>query len=303
MKYNVPLSLVFVFALVGCNLPQRQEVKVRRVTILDSGDQSPSDDELMQQLKNQQDAVAKAGLASTGDQTAPPVAVASPTSPETAPLAAPQSELTVDGLIAQLEKKEARTPAEDEVYKRLLGVAAPPVPPAGTSDAYTLLGQARDSLLKADYEVARERVFRVLQLVREKTNPVIERVYFATEVRSYGNGDVVSPAEFRRGQRILVVADLSNFACRPVGSTSPPELYHTKMTQRLAVYDGAGKLYWQKSYESVEYQSTQYTDTMFIPQIFNLPTSLKSGEYIMKVEIGDLLSGRQTESGVAFTVN
>ena len=299
MKSNLPLVLLLVAALVGCNFPRRQQLKIRRVTLYDSADEDTADaDRLVRELKDHEDAIAKA-------KKSPPSEMPSlaPTSSQDSLAPAAPSELTVDSLIAELEKKDSRTLAEEETYKRLLGVAVAPVPPADSTGAYALLSQARDSLLRGDYETARLHVSRALRLVRDKTNPVIERAYFATEVRSYGNGDAVSAAAFRRGQRVLLVVDLSNFACRPVGSSSPPELYYTKMTQRLAIYDAAGKIYWQKSYESVEYQSAQYVDTIFIPQIFNLPSNLKSGEYILKVEIHDLVSARQTQSGVDFTVN
>jgi hypothetical protein len=216
-------------------------------------------------------------------------------------------ELSVQNLLAQLGAKDTRTPGEDEAYKRLLGAGrAAAAPPAEGADEYSFLGDARDALVKNQSDAARAKTKEALKLIRLKADPVIERVAFATDVRNYGDADVVSPAAFAPGQKVLVVTDLSDFACEAVGNGSvapaQAELYYTKMSQRLVIYDPKGKLYWQNAYGVFEYQASHYIWTMFIPRIFDLPRDLPAGEYVLKVEISDVLAGRQAESSVKFTV-
>jgi len=213
-----------------------------------------------------------------------------------------QAELSVEYLIQKLESKPSLTLAEQDAYRKLCEIPPEPQPPAGTSDLYSLLGQARDAVVKGDYEAARERAAQALVQLRSRTSPVIDAVYFATKVQSYGNAEVISPAELSAGQRVLLVTDISSFTCESAGTANPPELYTTKMSQRVAIYDANWKLVWQKSYEAQEYQSTHYISTMFIPRIFNLPAGMKSGEYTAKVEIVDALSNKQAETGIRFTI-
>jgi hypothetical protein len=323
MKSEILVALILASLLCGCpslgGAPAGQRVKVQPVTILsESGETPPAGaaasegppPALMEQLKLQEEAIASskaegnAAASPAKPQTAPAAAApqAAPASlPQAAPSAPAGQELTTEYLVTELESKKERTPAEDQAYKRLLGVAPAQEPPSENADAYRLLTKARDAVLKGDFESARSDASEALILIRDKTNPVIDRVYFATEVRSYGNGDVVPVANFRAGQRVLLVTDLSNFTCRPVGVSSPAT-YQSKLDQRLAIYDAGGKLIWQRSYDAFEYQSTQYTDTMFIPLFLALPANIKNGQYTMKVSVTDHLSGRQVEAGTTFGI-
>jgi len=216
----------------------------------------------------------------------------------------PAEELTVEYLISLLESRGERSPAEEEAYRRLLGIAESGARPAQGSRAYNLLGQARDAVMEGDMEAAQSLASRALAELRRRTDPSIDRLIFATEVRNYGNADVVEDPSFRPGQQVLVVADLSNFACEPVGSDSAEggPLYHTRMTQRLAIYAADGSLAWQKSHGPFEYQAEGYVATMFVPRVFRLPQNLKSGEYTLKCEVEDLLAERRDERSVEFEI-
>jgi hypothetical protein len=300
---------------------QRSTAKVKPVQIIEgpgaeTGAEPPAAEEppapLMNELKRQEAAIAE-----SKKQPAPPAAAVpeKTTAAEAAPAAPPQAdatktetaaqaqpELTAEYLVAQMEAKPSRTPAEEAAYKRLLGIAEGPTPPADGGDSYALLGQARDALLAGNLASARDLAGRAVAALRSKTDPVIDGVYFATAVRNYGNADYISPARFKPGQRVLLVTDLSNFACEAAASGNSPERFTTKMTQRVAIYDGSGKLAWQRSFEAQEYQSSHYISTMFIPRIFALPADVAAGQYTIKVEIIDHLSNRQCESGTQFSI-
>jgi len=215
----------------------------------------------------------------------------------------PGGELSVENLRAMLAAKDKLSPREEEAYRRLVGAnLAQAVPPEQSSAEYKLLSDARDAVAREDYTAAREKVKQALMLIRRKTDPTIDRLCFATNVAAYGDATIVDPPIFEAGQRVLAVTDMSDFACLPVEKSSPPDLYYTKMSQRLVIYDTGGKLQWQDDYGTFEYQASHYISTMFIPQIFNLPSGMKSGEYVLKVEINDVLAGRQAEASVKFAV-
>jgi hypothetical protein len=222
--------------------------------------------------------------------------------PEQKPSGLPAVELSSEYLIKELESKPSRTDAEKEALRRLLEIATGPRPPVEGGDIYSALGSARDAIIKADFQTAQSLLLRSLMRLKSRNDPVIESIYFATQVRNYGNADIISPAEFTAGERVLLVTDLSSFTCEPADAGEPPRWYRTKMSQHIVIYDSGGKIVWQNSYEAQEYRSAHYVWTMFIPQKFNLPTGLRAGEYITKVEIVDAISNRQTESGTKFTI-
>ncbi len=328
MRYRRHFGLVaaatVAAVLCGCALfggdGTKSKMKEQPLQLVDeetpAGTQTPSPTEgLMDALKRRQDELASAS-AGTTPPAAPDTASAAPAGtaevPEAAPSqapadtdsqAAPEGELSVARLLDALGKKPKRTPAEDEAYRRLLGVAsAPEAPPAGSADEYALLGEARDALLAGRASDAQDKASAALERIRQKTDPTIDRVVFAWQASNYGDAELAEPADFKPGQLVLAVTDLSNFACLPVPGQTPPALYYTKMTQRLAIYDTAGKLYWEHAYGPFEYQASHYFSTMFVPVKVTVPQTMKPGEYVLKVEIDDVLAGRQAESSARFSV-
>jgi len=246
-------------------------------------------DRLMEQLKKQEAAAEKS--------KADAKAAAKPAKESEA---ADAHELTTDYLVSLFEKKQSLTPAEQTAYGRLVAVT-PSAPPQAAQE-YKLLGQAQEAVAKGDFEGARSKAKDALAIIRTKTDPSIDRVFFATNVRNYGDADAVDSPSFSPGQQVLLVTDISDFNCQPVGSSSPPAAYSVKMSQRVAIYDTEGRLKFQKSYDSFEYQAAQYFTTMFIPRKFALPSDVKAGQYVVKVELTDLLAGRQTETSVSFSI-
>jgi hypothetical protein len=293
------VALALSLLLCGCTLhlaPARSRGNAKPVTVYGKG---------------QEPAATPAEAAPVPDRpSAEPAPAETSMKPETTAVeaqpapdpAGDKTEITAEYLISRLESKDSRTPAEEDAYRRLLGVMPQPEPRAEDTDVYSLLGRSRDSVLKGDYESARRNTSEAMVQLRRKTDPAIDAVYFATEVLNYGNADKVSSPEFRAGQKVLLVTDLSSFACEPVGAASPPELYRTRMSQRIAVYDSDGKLAFEKSFEAHEYQSSYNVTTMFIPRILQLPANMKPGSYTVKVEIVDELAGRQNDAGANFTV-
>lgn len=297
MRYNVSIVLALSLLVSGCTvyLPSgRTRSNAKPVTIYKEAAEPAAEAPAGTAKPPQEEAAAPA----------PPVV-----RPEEKKAAAPEvepalekSELSVQYLTALLEARETRTAAEEEAYRRLLGVMPEGAPRSEDTDVYALLGRARDFILKGDHESARRNASEALVTLRRRTDPAIEAVYFASEVLSYGNAARIAAPEFKAGQRVLLVTDLSSFACESVGSASPPALYRTRMSQRVAIYDAEGKLVFQRSFDSLEYQSAHYVSTMFIPLKFQLPSNMRPGTYTAKVEVVDEIAGRQNDAGVDFTV-
>ena len=139
-------------------------------------------------------------------------------------------------------------------------------------------------------------------MLRRRTDPTIDRLFFAREVRNYGDATVIESARFGPGETVLVVADLSDFACEEVSGSAGGRLYHTRMTYRLAIYDRDGRLYWQHSEGPFEYQASARISTMFLPKRFRLPAGLSAGQYVIKAEVVDHLAGKQTQASADFAV-
>ncbi len=209
-------------------------------------------------------------------------------------------EYTVDYLVSLLDAKE-RTPAEEEAYRRLLALAGLDTP-ARAGSVERLLEQAREAAGRGDDREAQAMAAEALAILRNRTDPTIDRLFFAREVRSYGNAVLVENARFAPSEMVLVVVDLSDFACEEVAGTGADRLYHTRMTYRLAIYDTDGRLYWQHSEGPFEYQSSSRISTMFLPKKFRLPAGLTAGQYVIKAEIVDHLAGKQTQASADFAV-
>lgn len=328
MKFEQRVVIFFVvMSLAGCvMLPRHKSVrkgmKVRPVEIIKP--ESPAaleteSDRLMKKLKAQEAVIKsmrqknpaaietpQAVEAAQKTPVAPPAKPQPRKSPEKEPttLVIEKQELSVAHLISLLEAKEKRTAAEEEAYRRLLGIARTDRYAAGDegSPAGRLLDAALDALAEGDVEKAQAKTAEALALLRRETDPSIDRLFFAVKVRNYGNADVIENPVFSPGQVVLAVVDLSNFCCLPVEGGSLPGRYFTKMTLRLAIYDAKGALCWQKADGPREYRAAGYVATMFWPSKFRLPLGLKAGKYTIKAEVIDHLAGRQTQSTAEFTV-
>ncbi len=322
MRFETAIALSVAVLLAGCELTRTAQryppgTKIKPVEIItEEGEKDEVSPELAARLQQQQEAAeamaaeASANVAaetppSPAPQSAGPPAIVAQDEPPAEPVhqeGLEDKELTVDELIGLLGKKESRTPQEEEAYMRLLGLAAAAEAERPRGPIADLLAQAREALARGEYETAQGHLRQALELLRAETDPHIDRLVFARAVYSYGNAQVIADPQFKAGQLVMVVTDLSDFACLPLSGDGSPRRYRTKMTHRLAIYDGGGVLYWQESYGPFEYQADGYVATMFLPRKLHLPSNLKAGKYIMKAEVVDDLAGRQTQASVEFSV-
>jgi len=304
-KCSLLLTLTLASGCVHAGRRYPSGVKVTPAKIIRETDEtSARTEDVIARIEDQQAALSESPEEAQPETTpaakpAPQPAVRQPAASAAPADKSESRELTVDYLLSLLDKSE-RTPAEEEAYRRLLGLGGPEENPSGPVES--LLVEAREAAERGDDETAQAKASQALTLLRRLTDPSIDRLFFAREVRNYGNADVVEVTRFSPGEVVLVVADISNFACEEVPGADPPELYTTRMTYRLAIYDTRGALHWQHSEGPFEYQASTCISSMFLPKKFRLPAGLKPGEYVVKAELVDHLAGRQTEAAVDFTV-
>jgi len=307
MKFKCSLLLALTLAWGCVNSARRypRGVKVTPAKIIrETDEETVRADDVIARIEDQQAALSQSPEKARPDAAPAPKLDREASVRQPAASAAPADksenrELTVDYLLSLLDKSE-RTPAEEEAYRRLLGLDGADESPSGPVES--LLVEGREAAERGDYETAQAKTAQALTLLRRRTDPSIDRLFFAREVRNYGNADVVEVTRFSPGEVVLVVADISNFACEQVPGADPPELYTTRMTYRLAIYDTRGALHWQHSEGPFEYQASACISSMFLPKKFRLPAGLKPGKYVVKAELVDHLAGRQTEAAVDFTV-
>lgn len=303
----VVLGMLLVTA-GGCDFAARRRprgVKVTQARIIEEGEGESSEaDEILRRIEAQQEALETTQTEPTPEVEPQATTAAqpdeTPAQPPGEPVVQPD-ELTVDYFVGLLQEKQELTAAELKAYRRLLGLDDASGDSAG-GPAEELLDAARNALARGDAETAQAQLSEALVILRRRTDPTIDRLFFAREVRSYGNADVIENPHFSSGQLVLAVTDISNFACEEVGGAESGALYRTKMTYRLAVYDKGGQLFWQHSEGPFEYQASARISSMFLPKKFTLPRGLKPGQYVMKVEVVDHLAGRQTEASTEFTL-
>ncbi|MHC4712544.1 MAG: hypothetical protein ACYTAN_04640 [Planctomycetota bacterium] len=282
--------------------------RVKPVRIITEEPQGEAD-ALQARLDQQEKAVGAEAGTRAAPAARPAATVAERASEATVKTAEPpreeltDSELSVEALTARLSKKKTRTAREEEAYRRLLGIAdTPNRREVGGGRIWELLTEARAAAVREDYEAAQGSASAALALLRQETDPSIDKLYFATNVRNYGDADIIEEPRFKRGQRVMVVTDLSNFACLPVGEEDSAARYKAKLTHRLQIYDTDGALRWQQTFGPFEYQAHAYVATMFVPTKFRLPSSIKAGKYVITAEVIDDLAGRQTQASIEFNV-
>ena len=129
---------------------------------------------------------------------------------------------------------------------------------------------------------------------------IIPRVALVTRVNSFGDYDAVQPPRFTAGQpiHVFVYTEVANFRCEPTADNR----LHTVLAERVEIFDGAGKVIWQRAQANIEDRVLRPRHDFFMTLELELPADLAAGDYVLKVTVDDKLGATTDQQRLTFTV-
>lgn len=263
------------------------------------------------------DAGAKANVKADGDS-----ATAGAVAPVDRNEAVPVSYVTekpldwnghVDSAIQTLDRAEKKSP-EDEIRLRMLYVAAGqydnalraiPKLPAGEQEFWTAqfhgLGTLLDSAKNPDVP---SRTAESKQVLAEATSKlgelaplVVRNLAFCTRVHSYGCFETFQSAEFTPEQRVLLYAEVDNFA-----SESTARGHHTSLRSSYQIFDTRGQRIADEELASTEELCQNRRHDFFIVYDFHLPKQIFPGKHTLRLTVEDLKGKKISDSAIDFEI-
>lgn len=189
------------------------------------------------------------------------------------------------------DKAQAPTPGINEDVQRIM---------AGQIQSLLAARSAaeRDPAQWANRQL--ESVESLRDLVRAKADLRVPRVELCSSIEGFGRYEPIRPAQFMVGGKNLVVLyiEVDNFR----SDVTESGLYRTLLSVRLSLLssDGGEEL-WSRRDENIEDLARQKrTDFYLTIGPLAIPKTLAPGEYVIKVEVEDVLAGKINGGDVRF---
>ncbi|MFH1419625.1 MAG: hypothetical protein ABII12_15220 [Planctomycetota bacterium] len=135
-----------------------------------------------------------------------------------------------------------------------------------------------------------EPIENLHNIVRTRADLQVSRVALCRAVDAFGLYDPIEPAEFPAGRAIdvLLYIEVDNYR----SDKMPSGFYRTLLTVRPSLLNKSGDELWNAKYENIEDLSRRQRRDFFLTIPEKIPASLAPGEYVLKVEVEDVLAGK-----------
>ncbi len=215
----------------------------------------------------------------------------------------------LDSAIGLLEDAKANSP-EEEVRLRMLYLAAGRYDdavraisdlPAGEQEFWTAkfhgLGTLLDGARNPDAPSRKAEAKQVLAGAASKLGElaplVVRNLAFCTRVHSYGCFETFPSYKFTPEQRVLLYAEVDNFA-----SESTARGYHTSLKSSYQIFDARGQRVADEELASTEELCQNRRHDFFIVYDFHLPQRIYPGKHTLRLTIEDLKGRKIGESSI-----
>jgi len=215
----------------------------------------------------------------------------------------------VDAAIHILEKAKKNTP-EDEIRLRMLYMAAgrydnairsvPGLTPdeqtfwtAGFHGMGTLLNSEQNPDLPSRTAEAKLVFSEATAKLGELAPLLVRSLAFCTRVHSYGCFEKFEAYRFAPEQRVLLYAEVDNFA-----SEGTPRGYHTSLRSSYQLFDARGQRVAEQELASTEEFCQNRRHDFFIVYDFHLPKQIFPGKHTLRLTIEDLKGKKIGESAI-----
>jgi hypothetical protein len=181
-------------------------------------------------------------------------------------------------------------------------VGADPIQADLVTAVFKALSAARRSLREpaAGGSAALVAVDELRRLVAQQSPVIIPKVVLVTRVNSFGDYDAVQPPRFTAGQpiHVFIYAEVANFRSEP----TPDSRLHTLLAERVEIFDGTGKVIWQRAESNIEDRVLTPRHDFFTTLDLQLPADLPAGDYVLKVTVEDKLGATTDQQRLTFTI-
>lgn len=136
-------------------------------------------------------------------------------------------------------------------------------------------------------------------LVRSKADLRVPKLELCSAIDGFGRYEPITPAQFTVGAKnlVLLYIEVDNFRCEETSSG----MYRTLLSVRQSLLDHTGQELWTKKDENIEdLARRRRTDFFLTIGPLAIPKTLGPGEYVMKVEVEDVLAGKMNGNSVKF---
>lgn len=145
---------------------------------------------------------------------------------------------------------------------------------------------------------AKRHLSESLTRLAESSPLVVRNLAFVTEVQSYGAYRPFDKYDFRPGQKVLLYAEVDNFAAKET-----PRGFHTALRSSYQIFDSRGQRIADHEFSANEEYCRNPRRDFFIGYEFSLPERIYSGKHVLQLTVADLNSQKIGQSSIEFAVD
>lgn len=157
----------------------------------------------------------------------------------------------------------------------------------------------RDPALSANQQL--ERVEELRNLIRSRADLMVPKVVLCTAIEGFGRYTPIEPTEFKAGQknRVLLYIEVDNFHTE----RTPSGMYRTLLSVRESLWTKSGEELWSMQDANIEDLARQQRRDFYLTiGELTIPKTLSPGEYLLKVEVTDVLAEKINSNVAKFKI-
>lgn len=222
---------------------------------------------------------------------------------------APRGPATLGDVLPELEQRAADRGDFDAMWKLSLaklaaGADPTALPPGhGVSEqadvvlrSFAMLGrEVRDALVdpRSDGLGVVSALDGLGESMLVRLDPVISNMALCTKVTTFGVYEELPPEALIAGRAVhAVVYSEIDYLTSERGADG---LYESRLATRLELFTAEGKSLWHQEEPEIRDSCRRRRRDFFVAQRMTLPPTLPVGDYVLKLTVEDLSSGRMTE--------
>lgn len=120
---------------------------------------------------------------------------------------------------------------------------------------------------------------------------------FCTEVNSFGVYKKFPKYEFKRGEEVLLYAEVDNFT-----STTTEAGYHTSLHSSVQILDRHGDRVASQDFAVTEENCRNLRHDFFVRYFLNIPKNLAAGDYTLQLTVEDTQGNKAAQANIPFSV-
>ena len=145
-----------------------------------------------------------------------------------------------------------------------------------------------------------KRVDELRSVVALRADLSVPMVALCSKVTTFGVYETMDASAFVAGvpTETIVYTEIGNIRSEP----TPTGRFLTSLGTRLELLDSEGRRVWKHEEPSIEDECRRRRKDFFIAQRLTFPATLPAGEYVLKLQVEDKLSGRISEAATDLVV-